>query len=474
MNRITVKGNFRDILAFVRHLRARDRIFGRTAPAAFFGAIGSDAGAPAIARAATVGALTTARAAATSAAPAAPAAPATPAAPPPMNRLAAAIHPRAFGLEVTAVRRETASTTTYRLEPVDGISAGRGSAGVKTAGKVFADADGLPVFRAGQYLTIAVEAGGVICRRPYSISSTPADALDRSFYEITVKRTDPGFIAPFISDTWKTGTRIQASGPSGLFYHEPLRDGQTLFCLAGGCVVTPFRSLIPDSLARYPESSIVLLYGITEEAELLWGGHFHALENEYAGRFRFMLVCSGDDPGWSGKRGFIDARLISECASMIGTKPGECAFFICGPRAMHRFLDVELAPFGIRPGRIRRESSGGANGPGANDRFMNGDAPGAAVYSLTVIDPFGDELTVPAAGNETVLAALERAGTDPPSQCRSGQCGYCRSRLVSGDVVMEMTPEEHLRGADRKFGYFHPCCAYPRSDLAVTVPPNPR
>jgi len=72
--------------------------------------------------------------------------------------------------------------------------------------------------------------------------------------------------------------------------------------------------------------------------------------------------------------------------------------------------------------------------------------------------------------DETVLVALERAGIEAPSHCRSGECGWCRSRLVSGDVF---TPEslEARRKADLKAGYIHPCCTYPLSDLMIEIWP---
>ncbi len=77
--------------------------------------------------------------------------------------------------------------------------------------------------------------------------------------------------------------------------------------------------------------------------------------------------------------------------------------------------------------------------------------------------------TVRAAAEETILAALERAGLAPDSQCRSGECGLCRSHLVSGEVFIK--PEDDgRREADRRFGFIHPCATYPLSDLEIRLP----
>ena len=80
-----------------------------------------------------------------------------------------------------------------------------------------------------------------------------------------------------------------------------------------------------------------------------------------------------------------------------------------------------------------------------------------------------DEYVIDAAANEPLLVAMERAGIKAPSRCRSGQCGWCRSRLLSGECYI---PEETdgRRWADAKYGYVHPCATFPVSDVTLEVP----
>lgn len=76
--------------------------------------------------------------------------------------------------------------------------------------------------------------------------------------------------------------------------------------------------------------------------------------------------------------------------------------------------------------------------------------------------------TVPARAAETVLETMERANLAPPSECRSGECGFCCSLLLSGEVYIP--PEgDGRRAFDRKLGYIHPCASYPVSDLEIEV-----
>lgn len=68
-----------------------------------------------------------------------------------------------------------------------------------------------------------------------------------------------------------------------------------------------------------------------------------------------------------------------------------------------------------------------------------------------------------------MLVAIERAGIKAPSRCRSGECGWCRARLLSGRVyVPERT--DGRRRADIEFGYIHPCSSFAMSDLVLDVP----
>ena len=66
---------------------------------------------------------------------------------------------------------------------------------------------------------------------------------------------------------------------------------------------------------------------------------------------------------------------------------------------------------------------------------------------------------------EPLMNALEREGIVVPAQCRSGECSLCRTRLVSGRVFQPAGVL--LRKSDRRFGYIHPCLAYPLSDLVL-------
>ena len=129
---------------------------------------------------------------------------------------------------------------------------------------------------------------------------------------------------------------------------------------------------------------------------------------------------------------------------------------MCGPQAMYEFADKELKSFGLPLRRIKKE----ANCVGVRDVKE-------VKYQLTVHMGF-EVYKVPASSCETVLTAMERAGINAPAKCRAGGCGFCHSRLVSGKYSIAGADKRRL--ADTKFGYIHPCCTYPDSDMEIVVP----
>lgn len=365
----------------------------------------------------------------------------------PINALSRRMHPDRIALVLKDVFDENQTTRTFRFESAPGGE--------------------LPYFRAGQYLSLKVSIGNVLITRPYSLSSAPADSLSpegsgRGFYDVTVRRKDGGFLTDHIWKTWRPGTPVVASGPHGNFYFEPLRDEREIIGIAGGSGITPFRSIIREMAAGGLDMTLTLLYGIVDPGDIIFGEELREAADAHADRLKVFFICSEPDDRWSGPAGFITASCIRELAGPVAGR----SFFICGPPAMYRFLDGELKDLGIARKSIRREVFGEYDDPAAEPGFPAETA--AKTFSLKV--HMGSQVAVvPARGDETVLVSLERAGIGPDSQCRSGECGWCRSLLISGNIHV-MPENDGRRSADKELGFFHPCSSYPLSDLEIQVP----
>lgn len=337
-----------------------------------------------------------------------------------VNETAKILHPGYQSAKLTRIEQNTADTKTYTFETERPF-----------------------YFRAGQYVTLGCKVGESEVSRPYAISSAPKAALGRRV-SLTVKKC--GFFSGYLFDEAKVGDVFTLGDPSGDFCHEPVKDAEQLVGLAGGSGVTPFYSMAQAIADGTMDCALTLFYGAKTEAELIFKKELDALVSE---KFKVVYVLSDEEKA-GYEHGFIGADLIKKYVS------GDFTAMLCGPAAMYAFADKELASLGLPLRRIRKE----ANCVGVRD------VP-PQTYTLTVHIEF-DTYTVPADARETVLTALERAGLKVPAKCRAGGCGFCHSKLVSGSFLVAGADKRRI--ADKKFGYIHPCCSYPDSDMELIVP----
>ena len=201
---------------------------------------------------------------------------------------------------------------------------------------------------------------------------------------------------------------------------------------------------------------LTILFGSRTEDQILFRGELAELaRNE---KINVIHVLSDEErPGY--EHGFLTAELLKKYA------PEEYSLFICGPDAMYRFLEGELEGLALPRKNIRRELMGVTKNIAGHPDFP---AAKGAVWSLTVRQG-PNETAVPASAEEPILVALERAGLTVPSRCRSGECGWCRTKVISGEFF---APPEHenRRWSDKASGCIHPCVTFPLSDMVLEVP----
>lgn len=355
----------------------------------------------------------------------------------PANALAKALHPEVQHLKVSEVREHGDGTKSFTLVP----DAARGTAE-------------LAYFSAGQYLAVKLEIGAAQLYKPYSIRSSPKQALD-GCYILTIKPSQNGFASNYILESWEVGTAVETGAPTGDFTFEPLRDSKHILGMAGGSGITPFCSLAAAIADGTEDCSLTLLYGSRDYESILLREELDAIAAA-CDRVKIVHVLS-DTPKEGFESGFITAELIKKYAPA-----DDCSIFLCGPQLMYEFADRELAK--LDSPKVRRELFGQLGDPAKLPGY-----PGAASASFSLaVTIKGREYCVPARSDESLLVAMERAGILAPSRCRSGECGVCHSKLVSGRVFI---PEQAdgRRLADAKYGFIHPCCSYPLEDIVLSV-----
>jgi ferredoxin-NADP reductase len=335
---------------------------------------------------------------------------------------------RAFRVTATAFEDGAGTQRSLTLSPVDRLP--------------------LPDYAPGQYLTFSLDlapspmAPKRTVVRCYSLSDQP----NGKSYRITVKRmpapsarpdVPPGAASGFLHDAVGPGDVLQVRAPAGQFVLDTTSEVPAVF-IAGGIGVTPMISMISWSLAHRPQRRLRLFYGVGNS-----GDHaFRALLEGFARShpaFALDVLYGAPGPGDVEGRDFQHAGFIDVALLKRVLPHGRHLFYVCGPPAMMAALVPALAEWGVPKGDIHFESFGPASSGYVRP------ATGAVVVPLQRpldVQFRRSRRTVAWTGDDTsLLDFAERHGVSVESGCRTGSCGTCETRLVSGEVRYDGKPD---------------------------------
>jgi glycine betaine catabolism B len=185
-------------------------------------------------------------------------------------------------------------------------------------------------FKTGQFITL-YWFDTPNYKRAYSLSSC---ALDRGFYEVSVKRD--GKMGTRLVDWIKPGDRLMVLPPAGKFLPD-YRPDKHLVCIAGGSGVTPFRAFVREATRRKLNTKITVLYSVRTTNDIIFNDEFHQLQHDNP-NFDFFVTCTRlhpDDP-WTGRRGRITADWVKEHVHDLANT----VFYACGPNELVGFAEA--------------------------------------------------------------------------------------------------------------------------------------
>ena len=356
----------------------------------------------------------------------------------PIRELADLLHPGRQQFTVTEVREASPTSTTYRFSPLNGH---------------------VPVFQSGQYANFYLTVGDSVLTRAYSISSAPYEArLAEPYFEVTIRHNVHYLVPDWFRENVKVGTEITAAMPFGHFLYEPLRDSSQIVGIAGGSGITPFVSMAKEIAHGKLDIDLTIIYGSVRHTDIVCGDELEAARKAAPDRIRVVHVMS-DDEEWDGEKGFVTREIIEKYS------PEGCSYFFCGPPVMFFLIDKIMKEMDVPLKRFRHDAAA---------QPVVGLIPGVPMdqagktYKLTVVRGIHEDV-IDAAADEPVAVALERAAIPIDTHCRGGECGYCRTQLLSGDIFVSPL-NDGRRAMDKELGWFHACSAYPVSDLKIKIP----
>ncbi|SDZ36261.1 hypothetical protein SAMN05444004_111111 [Jannaschia faecimaris] len=330
----------------------------------------------------------------------------------------------------------------------------------------FGSEDGQPLlpFEAGQFLTIHVTPENAKPQtRTYTVSSAPAD----QGYRISVKREPGGAVSNHLHDTLRIGDVIEAKAPKGAFYIDALGKRPAVL-FAGGVGVTPMismtRHVLNESVRKRYTRPLTVFHAAQTTDQRAFLEEFRAAEIQSDGKIKYVSIIGhpggGEVQGTDyDATGYITPDLIRAELSF-----DDYDFFLCGPPPFMQAVYDAIRDLGARDARIFAE----AFGPAALKRRAD-----AGVTAFEP-EPEADTAVVKFAqsgheqhwekGEATLLETAEAHGVTPPFSCRSGFCGSCITKKLSGNVAYR-TPVTAEHGEDEVLI----CCAVPAKDTEELI-----
>lgn len=316
----------------------------------------------------------------------------------------------------------------------------------------------LAFYKPGQNISVSVTIGDTTVSRPYTLCASPLRSTEDE-YVLIIKRKYDGFVSKFIFDTWKKGTEINASSPFGNFTYQTLRDSKNIVAICDNTGFHPFLSMAEAICDGTLKINLTLLYSARKQNEAIMAERFNEL-SQNSPNFNIVYIFS-DEHVFKCERGFITKSLIEKY-----TPSSKYSIFVSCSSERFGNIAPQIADLRLEKKYIRLN-------PMCNVKkailYNNYPREKAGLTFLCKVIRGGEIIaTVPCSSEETLLNAFEKEGLESDSQCRTGECGFCRAMLIDGDIF---APEEtdSRRAADLRHGIIHPCCSYPLSNLIIEL-----
>jgi len=306
---------------------------------------------------------------------------------------------------------------------------------------------------AGQYINLKLTIDGKRVNRSYTIASSPT----RNHYvEISVKRAANGYGSKHLHDTWREGDLISVSAPAGKFFFAG-HEAERVVLIAGGIGITPMMSVVRSLTDRGWTGQMYLVFSVRKKEDIVFAHELADLQERWKNLHVSITLTNDPDAAWDGARGQITAELLAKLVPDLKHGP----VMLCGPDPMMTGMRKLLVGVGIPDGEIHQEAFISTPPvdivPGAEEvaeELPEGVVPNVSFQKSGVNAEQPSQLSV--------LEVAEEAGVAIPFECRSGICGQCKTKLISGKVKMDV--QDALTAGDRAKGLVLACQAHATRD----------
>ncbi len=215
--------------------------------------------------------------------------------------------------------------------------------------------EGVPLFKAGQYLTVRMphpKTGTTM--RNYSISSMPGE----NYFRISVKKESDGFVSNALHQQIQEGDVIEIAPPCGDFLFETTKDKKRpLVFISGGIGITPVLSMLLTALQEDSKRPIYFIHGALNSRTHAFRDLVNELGSQHP-RIKIHYCYSDATPEDRLKptfhsEGFIDSALLEKLLP-----EQDADYYFCGPKPFMALIYQHLLKWNIPTSQIHFEFFG--------------------------------------------------------------------------------------------------------------------
>ena len=330
--------------------------------------------------------------------------------------------------------------------------------------------DGKPLrgFLPGQFLTFQLKIPGEAAPtvRCYSLSTSP----NRDYYRCSIKKVPPprdrddlpsGKSSTYFNDVVQEGEVLDVKSPSGAFFLD-MQSTEPVVLLAAGIGITPIFSMLKTVSEKQPERKVVLFYGSLNAENHAFKSELRRIKAENPNIQVVDCYSHPTEHETEGVdfdyKGWVSADLLKE------TLPSnKFHFYMCGPPPFMEAVYKGLIDWGVPDQRVHFEAFGPASIKKANEARDKDKAEESSTTQKSTLNfALSGEKVDWSEEYDSILEAAEENDIQLESGCRSGNCGACKTKLLSGEVTYSREPTAEC-GPDECLV----CIAKPKSDLEI-------
>lgn len=313
--------------------------------------------------------------------------------------------------------------------------------------------DKLVTFLAGQFGNFHFNINNQTVMRSYSFSSSPSQ---NNHLEITIKREPGGLVSNWAIDHLQEGDKVEMSEPKGKFCipaHGAPQPPAKLLLIGAGSGITPLLSMMRWIADSNASTQATLLYSVRTQDDVMFADELLALSNQHP-QLQVYITYTGTAETISTGKHCAQGRLTDALLQQWVPDLAERHTYICGPSAFMEHMQTLCINRGLAKRKCHVENFSAE----------------LDLSAFSHLDNFSIEftrsgVTLQSTPGASLLDAAEQENLDTNFSCRSGTCGECKTRLVSGDV--HMVCDDGLSSSEKREGMILTCSAVPLSDCQL-------